>query len=246
MIRNAVGAFLLVLASLTSARAAEVVAFDEANPPFMSALNGKPAGIYPALVQEAFKRMGTEVTIQTMPWTRVIAGIDEGKSGVGGIYQNAERLKKYDYSEKIFEEVIQVFVAKAKPFAFAGVESLKGKTVGVIRGWSYGDAFDSAVKSGAIKAEETESDTLNLKKLALGRIDAVLAVRESGAGAIASETLGDKVAALDPPLSSSPTYLAFAKSAGKTDLLARFNEAIAAMRADGSFDKVVSEALSAK
>ena len=72
---------------------------------------------------------------------------------MGGIYVNGDRLKKYDYSEKLFDEVIVLYMPAAKAGGFKGIDSLKGMTIGVIRGWSYGDDFDNAVKSGAIKTK---------------------------------------------------------------------------------------------
>jgi polar amino acid transport system substrate-binding protein len=239
-------AFAFFLACGVSAGAGEVVALDSANPPFMFARGDKAAGVYPALIAEAFKRMNVDVTFAPMPWKRAIEGLDSGANAVGGIYKNSERLKKYDYSDKLFDEVIVVYVAKGKGFAFSGTDSLKGKTVGVIRGWSYGDDFDNAVKAKTITVDEAPDDGVNFGKLGAGRTDAVLAVKEGGGVAIASANLADKVEALDPPLSSSPSFLAFAKSANKTDLIAKFNAAIAAMRQDGSFDKIVAASLAAK
>jgi polar amino acid transport system substrate-binding protein len=120
------------------------------------------------------------------------------------------------------------------------VSSLKGKTVGVIRGWSYGDEFDAAVKSGSIATEEVSSDEQNFKKLILGRIDAMIAIRESASAAIAAGDYKDKVAALSPPLSISSAYIAFVKSAHKIDIIDKLNKAIKAIRDDGSFDLIVN------
>lgn len=238
--------FAFFLSLGTWANAAEVVAFDEANPPFMYTANAAATGVYPALIAEAFKRMKVDVEFAAEPWKRALEGLDNGKNAVGGIYKNSERLKKYDYSDKLFDEVIIVYVPKGKKSVFNGVDSLKGKTVGVIRGWSYGDDFDNAVKAKVISVEKVSGDSQNFSKLDKGRLDAVLAIKESAEAAIASASLADKVEAVDPPLSSSPSYLAFAKSANKTDLIAKFNVAISGMRKDGSFDKIVSSILTAK
>ena len=236
-------AFMLALFCTSAAQAGETVAVDTANPPFMYGENGQAAGVYPALLREAFKRMKVELRIEPQPWKRALAGIDAGTEGVGGIYKNAERIKKYDYSEKLFDEATYVY-ARA-PFAFTGVESLKGKRVGVLRGWSYGEDFDKAAKAGEILTEEVGGDAGNFEKLAAGRLDAVIAIKEAAAAVIAAAGYGGKVTALDPPLAVSPTFLAFAKSQGKTAMLEDFNVALAAMRQDGSFDRIVSDAFSA-
>jgi len=244
-IRTMVLCFGLLL-SFCAPALAEQVMLDTSNPPFMYGAEGKVLGVYPAILAEAFKKMGVPLEMEAVPWKRAIAAIDEGKAGVGGIYKNEERLKKYDYSDKLFDEVIQVYVRKGAEFAFSGVPSLIGKKVGVLRGWSYGDDFDAAAKAGKIITDEAEGDAQNFAKLAAGRIDAVLAIRESGDINMASPDMAKAVAALPTPLSSSPSFLAFNKSAKKTDVLAKFNAAIAQMKADGSLDALVKSILSAK
>jgi polar amino acid transport system substrate-binding protein len=226
---------------------AETIMFDASNPPFMyGEEGGKVLGIYPAILSEAFKRMGVPLETMAVPWKRAISAIDEGSAGVGGIYKNEERLKKYDYSDKLFDEVILVYVKKASPFDYKDVGSLSGKRVGVLRGWSYGDDFDGSVKANKITVDEAENDAQNFSKLAAGRIDAVLAIKESGDVILSDPGIAEKVIALPTPLSSSPSFLAFNKSSGKGDLLVKFNAALAQMKSDQSMDKLVKSILGAK
>jgi len=218
--------------------AAEKVCFDQENPPFMYQKGDSPAGLYPALIAEAFKRMDVPLTMECLPWNRALAGADAGEWGVGGIYQNAERLKKYDYSEPIFAEKLMIFVLQGSEFAFSGVTDLSGKTIGVMRGWSYGDDFDAAVAAGSITKDEVESDEMNFKKLIAGRLDALIATPETWAGLQGELDKDGKVVSLPTPMAENNTYLIFNKSAGKTDLLTRFNETVAAMKADGTVEKL--------
>ena len=225
--------------------AGEIVAVDQANPPFMYDNDGQAGGIYPALVQEAFRRMGEDVQIPTLPWKRAINEANAGACGIAGIYKNGERLKVLEFSDKLYDEVVIVYVAKGKTFPSDGVRGLYGKAVGVLRGWSYGDEFDAAVKSGKIRAEEVSGDLQNFQKLVAGRLDAVLVNRESAKIIVSSGGIKDRVDASAAPFLASSTYLAFAKSARKTDLIARFNAALREMHADGSFDRIVSSIVAA-
>jgi polar amino acid transport system substrate-binding protein len=229
-----------LLLSTASAKAAEIVAVDQANPPFMYESGGKLHGIYPALIRETFRRMGEDVQLSALPWRRALSEADAGACGIAAIYKTSERLVKFDFSDKLFDEVIEVYVAKGKGFALDGTKGLNGRLVGVLRGWSYGDEFDMAVKAGRIKVEEASGDRQNFEKLAAGRLDAVLANRESAEIAIAADGLNDKVETLTSPLISTSAYLAFAKSAKKAAVIARFNTALAAMHADGSFERIIA------
>ncbi len=239
--KKALSAILMAyIVSALSAQAAEIVAVDQANPPFMYEIGGKLHGIYPALIREIFDRMGEDVQLSALPWRRALNEANAGACGIAGVYKNSQRLSAFDFSDKLFDEVIEIYVAKSRGHDLRGVRGLYGRVVGVLRGWSYGDEFDMAVKAGKIKVEEVSGDMQNFEKLAAGRLDAVLANRESADIVISSGGLSDKVEMSTMPLISTSTYLAFAKSANKTDLLARFDAALAAMHDDGSFDRIIA------
>lgn len=213
---------------------------DDSNPPFMYAKNGKPAGIYPAIIEAAFKRMNVPVALQAEPWKRAIQDLDAGTAGVGGIYKTPERERKYDFSEPIYSEKLMVYSSRKNPVNFTRLDDLKGKRVGTIRGWSYGDEFDGARKANAFTVDETASDTQNFMKLDQGRVDAVVAISEAGNALLAKYKT---IAAAAVPLTQNPTYLAFAKSANQGALLRQFNEAVDAMKKSGDLHKAVQEGL---
>lgn len=219
-----------------------VVDVDAENPPFMSSRAGYAVGLYPAVIRAALGRCYDNVRVQAKPWKRAFVEIDKGQAGVGGLYKNAERLAKYDFSDPIYVENIAVYYRQVRPLEFRSVSDLHGKTVGVLRGWSYGDAFDAARRNGAIATEEVSSDRSNFLKLMDGRLDAVLAIEESGKTTLATPG----VRGIDQAsvyLASFPVHLAFNKAAGKGDLLACFNKALAEMKRDESFDRIVREEL---
>ncbi len=220
-----------------------VVCVDTANPPFMSLVNGKAAGLYPTLIATALQAAGVSAKLDARPWKRCIADIDDAKVGVGGIYKNEERLKKYDFSEQIFVEKMAVYFHTARPVEFAGVDSLAGKRVGVVRGWSYGDAFDKAVKDGKITVEEVSGDAQNFQKLASKRVDAVLAIEEAGAAQLKAGTFTE-VQKSPHYLFENPTYLAFNKSGGQTHTLKKFNKAITTLKKAGQLQTIATETLS--
>jgi len=215
---------------------------DAENAPFMSASEGLPSGVYPAVLVAAFARIKQPLVLETKPWKRALLELDQGKAGIGGIYKNDERNAKYDFSEPILTENIAVYFSKAKPIDFKALADLNGKRVGVIRGWSYGNLFDAARKDGKFTAEDVVNDRANFLKLAHGRLDAVLAVDEAGKAVISAE----KLTHLDQSkvfLASNQAHLAFNKSARQTDLLAQFSQAIAQMKQDGTLDRIVNEEL---
>lgn len=229
---------LALAASLAGAQPL-VVDVDDANPPFMFARDGQAAGVYPALMQAVFREMKEPVSIEPKPWRRALSEIDAGTAGVGGIYKNSERLKRFDYSEPMFVERVSIYAVQGDGSRYTGVADLKGKRVGVIRGWSYGDDFDEARKAGAMEVEEVNSDTQNFAKLSAGRLDAVLAIVE------AAEPHLRRHRNVQPAgsLVENPTYLAFNKSANKLGFLERFNAALARLKKSGALSRIVTEEL---
>ena len=237
---------LLALVAALHANSADVpvlVCVDAANPPFMSLVDGKAAGLYPRLIATALQVAGVSAKLDARPWKRCIADLDEARLGVGGIYKNEERLRKYDFSEPIFVEKMAVYFHTSRPLDFAGTESLAGKRVGVVRGWSYGDTFDKAVRDGKLTAEEVASDAQNFQKLAAKRLDAVLAIEEAGAALLKTSPSAD-VQKSPRYLFENPTYLAFNKSADQKTTLEKFNKAISHLKKTGQLNTLASEALS--
>ena len=120
---------------------------------------------------------------------------------------------------------------------------MAGKRVGVVRGWSYGDTFDKAVRDGKLTVEEVASDAQNFQKLAARRLDAVLAIEEAGAALLKTSPSAD-VQKSPRYLFENATYLAFNKSAGQKTTLEKFNKAISHLKKTGQLNTLASEALS--
>ncbi|OGR23846.1 MAG: hypothetical protein A2277_20235 [Desulfobacterales bacterium RIFOXYA12_FULL_46_15] len=218
-------------------------AVDEANPPFMykNSTTGKAAGLYPELVQAIFKEFGAEAVVNPFPWKRVLTLGESGETGIAGIYKNEKRLLIFDYSKPIFDEKIVIYTHKDKRFAYNGIADLKGKSIGVIRGWSYGDDFDKGKEKGDFSIQENVSDELNFKKLEADRVDCVLAIQQSGDSVIEKLSLQDKVVMLEQPMIVNSTYIVFAKKSNQLELIKKFNDTLDRMNQDGSYQAKVKE-----
>ncbi len=136
-----------------------------------------------------------------------------------------------------------VYFNKDKPIDFKTIADLYGKRVGVMRGWVYDEAFEAGRKSGRIVTEEVGNDQANFLKLEAGRLDAILAIEETGKLMLTTGKFGH-VTQSSAFLSVNKSYLAFKKNSGQNELLANFNKTLAEMRKNGSFDELVRKALS--
>lgn len=218
-----------------SANPAVTILIDEADAPYMYAVEGKPNGIYPALIHAAFKAMRVPVNLEARPWKRALAMLDKGEAGLVGLYKNAEREARYDFSEPVYVERLLVYTARGKAFDYLDVTSLKGLRVGLRRGWNYGQNLE---RTTIELLEEVDTDEQNFKKLKAGRLDALICTQGAGAKLAAKY---DAVASAIP-FSEGITYLAFHKRHGKAQLLKDFSTTLAVMRKSGEFLRIVQAA----
>ncbi len=243
--KRLLAALASALCFTSSALAADpvVINVDDASPPFAYSAGGKAIGVYPAIFYAAFAKMKVPVKIVAKPWNQALAEANTGKVAIGDFYSTPERLTQYDFSEPVFTENIAVYFNKKKPIDFKNIGDLYGKKVGTVRARYYGDAFEAAKKNNGITTIEAGNDKVNFQKLSAGSLDALIATEESGKAIIYAEKLPGVEQAKEF-LSSNKGHLAFIKSARQTELLARFNKAIADMKQDGTLDKIAKDEIS--
>jgi polar amino acid transport system substrate-binding protein len=217
-----------------------LVATDEAYPPYM--FGTTPAkGLYPEIIKTAFSLSGIPVKITGYPWKRALNLGREGKVAIGGIYQNLSRMALFDYSDPIYRETLRVYVKAGQGFPFSGVVDLSGKRVGLNRGWSYGEVFDSARRAGLFETEEATDNLANLKKLMLGRLDCIIADELSVSQILYHKGWRDDVEMLDLPATVNSVHLVFAKHAQQTHILERFNQGLVKMKANGTYSRILDK-----
>lgn len=232
-------ALALFLPFAAHAEAALPVDVDSGNPPFMFGTVAQAEGFYPELVAAAFERMKRPVQLSAKPWKRALAELDIGMAGVAGIYKTEERVRKYDFSDPLFAERIAVYYNVTQPLRYKELSDLYGKRVGVLLGWSYGDAFDRARSERKFVVEEVYNDSQNFEKLAQGRVDVVLAIEQ--VGAIQLRNIRFSAIERSPAiLAEKTTHLALPKQMHAGGLLAEFNQAIQDMRKDGTYARIVA------
>lgn len=214
------------------------VAVDAAYPPYMFG-NDPAQGLYPEIIRAAFASVGISAKVIGYPWKRALTLGYEGKAAVGGIYQNLERMAVFDYSEPLYRETLRVVVKAGHAFAYRGVVDLGGKRVGVNRGWSYGEVFDSARRAGLFVVEEAADNQANLAKLMLGRLDCIIADDLSLAQIVAHMGWDGQVQALDVPAVVNSVHLVFAQRSGKAGLLDMFNQGLVNIKESGTYTRIV-------
>lgn len=209
--------------------------------------NKQAQGIMIDLLNEVSARTSIDFTYNLYPWKRAFALSEIGKGAIIGFSKTSQREKKWDYSEPMFFDELVLVTTKVKQFKFTNLQSLNGRRLAIKSGASYGDDFEDARKKGYFKAVETTDRAGQMRMLTANRVDVVLV----SPGRIALELViarnawlsnnREDFVILDPPYKSDPNFLGIPKSMNKSHLLPVINQAIAEIKADGTYEKIIDK-----
>ncbi len=198
-------------------------------------------GFFTVLSKQIFKRAGYEVSVTFLPWKRALEESRSGKyDGLLGAYHTKARAHKFYYPNPIYSNH-EVFIQHmGKDIGYTKIEDLKGYSIGGMRG----GAQMVELKKQGFDIRETVSDFQSLMKLSSKRVDLVLMGRPQFYYMLESnaklKSLAGKLKVVEPPYKSYQLYCPITKKRmdGKI-IVKRFNDALDAMKADGSYDAIL-------
>lgn len=123
-----------------------------------------------ALEQE----LGVVFELRMYPWARAERYAMNGAGLVFGLPKNADRLRVLRYSEVASYNNVWLVTRSDATFPFNTLDDLRGKTVGTVSGYSYGDAFDRVREKLFRTENDIPSRGTRLTRLMLKRVDVVL------------------------------------------------------------------------
>lgn len=241
--RRVLGVLLLSALALPAAARPLIACGHPAYPPVSWVAGGELRGLAPALVKELFGELGLEVRLAPFGnWKRCLLEVHEGRADiVVAAYRNHERAQQFAFSgQYVVADPIVLFVRRDRAFAFEDWDDLRGRTVGLLLGDSFGERFDRFAEV-ALQVERVSTGLQNVRKLVLGRIDFMPIGRDSGA--LQSRRLGydAQVMALAQPLVTEYYYVAVRKGSALEALLPALDRRLAALHADGSIARRARE-----
>lgn len=206
--------------------------------PYIFEENGQITGIHVDIVTEACRELGIEPHFLFLPWKRALAYMEEGEvDALLSPIKTEEREKFMDYSsEPIDVEKTVVIARKDSNIKMTTLDDLKGRSIGVIRGYSYSPEFDNY--EGLKKEEVTDAIQL-MKKLDAGRTDLVIGEEGNLKYIRKKYALGDIIIVFT--LTETPNYIGFSKKAlgEKGNVLAeKFGQLLRKFKDDGVILKI--------
>lgn len=229
-------AFLLSLSTVADDKVVRLTSLDW--PPYTGkSLPQQGASV--VVAKKAFEAMGYTLEVDFYPWSRTVYLAKQPDSNYIGYFPEyyAEELEKeFYFSDSMGTGPLGLAQLKSKPVTWSEMADLTQYKIGVVKDYVNTAEFDKMVADGKIDVEPVASDTLNLRKLAAGRIDAV--VLDSNVmnywlvNDASLQPHKDKIEFNAKPLENKQLYVCFKKTPEGKRLQEIFNEGLTKIDVD--------------
>lgn len=234
---------ICLLAPLTAQAEMVQIATGEL-PPYATA-EAPDSGTALQIVRRAFALVGHEVRYHFMPWQRAQFETRAGRWDASAYWgANEERQRDFLLSNNVMSEQWVFVHRRDKPLNWRQLSDLKPYALGVVKGYTYTPEFWSLSRDGVLKTDLTHDDLSGLRKLLLGRIDAMPLERGTACYLLLNHFNADEARQLDyhPRLltDSFTTHVIFPKDKARSQtLLADFNRGLKLLRASGEYQQLL-------
>jgi len=233
----------LVTAAFGAAAQAELkVAIDPTYEPFtFKTADGKPTGFDVDIANALCEKMKRKCVFVEQVWDSMIPGLQAKKYDViiSSMSITEDRVKVVDFSDKYYNTPSKVVLKK--DVKYTGPASIKGKKIGVLKGSTQEKYAMGELKPAGVNVVPYEAQDQVYLDIKSGRLDGTVAdILEVGGGFL-SKPEGKDYAEMGEPL-FIPKYfgsgVGVAMRKGQKELKASVNDAIKAIRADGTYKKL--------
>ncbi|MCG8619862.1 MAG: transporter substrate-binding domain-containing protein [Desulfobacterales bacterium] len=210
-------------------------------PPFVDPTQPKE-GLSMEIIRAAYATQGYTVTLTYVPWARAEDGVKRGTYDIlPPTWKTKERTTYFMYSVPYAVNQLKFIMLADDAFEYNGLNSLKGKRVGTVRGYGYDDAFLNAKD---FIREETNNFISNIKKLLhpSRRIDLTVEDEIVARVRIAAEDpeLLSKIRFSRQNLSTNPLHVTAGLAHPRhRELITAFNKGLAAIKDNGIYTSIM-------
>ena len=230
---------LLLLGEAAAAQKLRLVA--DAWPPFTDAtlVNG---GLATDIVSTALARAGYASNFEQVPWARALFGVGEGRYDVlVNAWYTEERTKLGQFSGEYLLNRVRFLKRKDTPIEFNNLQQLHTFPIAVVRGYAYSREFDDIV---SLQKVPVHNFAMAVRMVAADRVKLTLEDEFVARYYLARESpkVRNAVEFLPKPLSENSLHILVSlKNPQHEQIVAGFDREIAAMKADGSYEKLLRQ-----
>jgi len=210
-------------------------------PPFTdSAMPG--GGLATSLVTTALARAGYSSSYEEVPWARALMGVGEGRYDVLiNAWYNDARQQIGQFSKGYLNNRIRLLKRKGDTFRYKSQGDLYPYSIAVVRDYAYSPAFDGDTRLHKVAVRNFSTA---VRMLAAGRVN--LAVEDEYVARYnlqrEPQDVRDGVTLVEPPLAENTLHILVSlKHPDHQQIVERFEQAIAGMKADGSYARLLRQ-----
>lgn len=190
------------------------------------------------ILRESFHTRGYTIELLITPWIRAMASVREGETDLlfpAG--KNSERLAFFTYPQMpINDAAFRVYVNPGSTIEWTGLSSLDGLTIGLVRGYNFGD--DWARRSNIIKYPLNTVEQ-GFRMLASNRLDGFAGYETNWDYVLKEMGQQGRFEKL-PVFGSSREYVVGLTTNPATETLLReFEAGLAIIKANGEYQRIV-------
>lgn len=215
--------------------------------------DGNLKGLDIDLIRAIATRMDCDLTLIEQPWARHLRELRAGRIDLAaGADYSPERARHAYFSDPYRTESVRLFMrhGEVDQYAFSELSDVakEGLTVGVTRGYKYGDPFQALKESPDAQnhIEMARSDLLNYRKLARGRVDAILADPRVLEARVKNSAFEGAFEAHPLPIKQTPIHFIFSRKSTSKALVQRFNNALITITDTRLYDRIVNSYVTAQ
>ena len=214
-------------------------------PPFIEGELGDFArgGIAFTIHQEIFSRIdGVDISVHLIPWKRALREVEQGAyDGIPILLKTPEREAYLKYSDPFLvgrNLVWSVADAQGRVFQWESIDDLRGKRIGIVPDYSYGEQFDKLFAQGELTPIHAPAVNNLFLMLAKGRID--LALASESVGYLYAENIEDVVILpAEQPTDADIYHIGISRKSWAVELLPQINRIIYELQAEGYIDQLL-------
>ena len=210
-------------------------------PPFTDA-SMPGGGLATSIVTTALTRAGYASAVEEAPWARALLGISEGRYDVLiNAWQSDSRARIGQFSSAYLTNRIRLLQRTGDEFRYQRQSDLYPYSIAVVRDYAYSPEFDGDTRLNKVAVRNFSSA---VRMLAAGRVN--LAVEDEYVARYnlqrEPQEVRDGVMLVEPPLGENTLHILVSlKHPEHARIVERFERAVVAMKADGSYARLLRE-----
>lgn len=191
-----------------------------------------------------FSQLGVkEVNFNLINWARCLKLVECGEEdGVIMLFKKKERMRYITYTDPIITTKLLIYYSHQhfpEGLKWQGVDDLVNYNIGIVRGNSYGEAFDLAVSKGEITPYKSKDEISNLLLISKGRIDMTIINSVIADNLIDNNKMLRNISSHPLSFLEERQYIGISKKSPIIERLPEINEIIKSMHKDNTIKKLM-------